>query len=343
MGTALGFDTSCYTTSVALARDGKIIASRRRLLTVEQGGRGLMQSEGVFQHETRLPALVEELMKEAGVVKIDAVGASTRPRPVDGSYMPVFTVGEGYGRSLAAVLGVPFIATSHQEGHIRAAMVDTALTYGEEILAVHLSGGTTEVLHVKAQDAGQAMQRSAEPTSEGESEGLPSVPGAPKAGRAIVLVGGSNDLHAGQFVDRVGVRLGLGFPAGPELEKMARRGTAQARLPIWVRGCECSFSGSESAAQRLIDAGDIAPDDMAAEVFSCIARSLAKVLANAAEKTGVKKVLLAGGVASSTYLRELLPQRLKKMNVRMKLHWGRPELSGDNACGVALIASETEV
>ena len=113
MGTALGFDTSCYTTSVALARDGEIIASRRRLLTVEAGGRGLMQSEGVFQHETRLPGLIEELMQEAGVVRLDAIGASTRPRPVDGSYMPVFTVGEGYGRSLAAVLGVPFIATSH--------------------------------------------------------------------------------------------------------------------------------------------------------------------------------------------------------------------------------------
>jgi len=320
MSTALGFDTSCYTTSVALARDGQIIASRRRLLTVEQGGRGLMQSEGVFQHETRLPALIEELMQETGVVKIDAVGASTRPRPVDGSYMPVFTVGEGYGRGLAAVLGVPFIATSHQEGHIRAAMVDTGLKYGDEILAVHLSGGTTEVLHVKA--------------GAGET-GVPQT--------AIELIGGSNDLHAGQFVDRVGVRLGLGFPAGPALEQMAMRGTAQARLPIWVRGCECSFSGSESAAQRLIDAGDISPDDMAAEVFSCIARSLAKVLAAASEKTGVRKVLLAGGVASSTYLRELLPGRLKKMNVRLKLHWGRPELSGDNACGVALIASETEV
>ncbi len=310
MGTALGFDTSCYTTSVALARDGQIIASRRRLLTVEQGERGLMQSEGVFQHETRLPELVEQLMQEAGVQKIDAVGASTRPRPVDGSYMPVFTVGEGYGRSLAAVLGVPFIATSHQEGHIRAAMVDTALTYGEEILAVHLSGGTTEVLHV---------------------------------GKDVFdLVGGSNDLHAGQFVDRVGVKLGLGFPAGPALEQMAMKGKAEARLPIWVRGCECSFSGSESAAQRLIDAGALSSEDMAAEVFSCIARSLAKVLANASEQTKVKKVLLAGGVASSTYLRELLPQRLKKMNVRLRLNWGRPELSGDNACGVALIASETE-
>lgn len=311
MGTALGFDTSCYTTSVALARDGKIIASRRRLLTVEQGERGLMQSEGVFQHETRLPELVEQLIKETGVMKIDAVGASVRPRPVDGSYMPVFTVGEGYGRSIAAVLGVPFIATSHQEGHIRAALTDTGLAVGEEMLAVHLSGGTTEALHVR----------------KGE----------------ITLIGGSNDLHAGQFIDRVGVRLGLGFPAGPALEQMAMRGEARARLPIWVRGCECSFSGSESAAQRLIDAGELSADDMAAEVFSCIARSLAKLLANASEKTGVRKVLLAGGVASSEHLRRLLPERLKKMNVRLKLHWGRPELSGDNACGVALIASETEV
>ena len=283
MGTALGFDTSCYTTSVALARDGQIIASRRRLLTVEQGERGLMQSEGVFQHETRLPELIEQLMQEAGVQKIDAVGASTRPRPVDGSYMPVFTVGEGYGRSLAAVLGVPFIATSHQEGHIRAAMVDTALIYGEEILAVHLSGGTTEVLHAGA----------------GHFD----------------LVGGSNDLHAGQFVDRVGVKLGLGFPAGPALEQLAMRGKAEAKLPIWVRGCECSFSGSESAAQRLIDSGALSPEDMAAEVFSCIARSLAKVLANASEQTGVKKVLLAGGVASSTYLRELLQEDISCRDV----------------------------
>ena len=314
MSTALGFDTSCYTTSVALARDGKIIASRRRLLTVEQGERGLMQSEGVFQHETRLPELIEQLMKEAGCVRIDAVGASVRPRPQEGSYMPVFTVGEGYGRSMAAVLGVPFIATSHQEGHVRAAMVDTGLKAEDEILAVHLSGGTTEVLHVR-----------------------------PEANKMnIELIGGSNDLHAGQFIDRVGVKLGLGFPAGPALEQMAMRGTAQAKLPIWVRGCECSFSGSESAAQRLIDAGGISPDDMAAEVFSCIARSMAKVLANASEQTGVKKVLLAGGVASSTYLRELLPQRLKKLHAPLKLYWGRPELSGDNACGVALIASESE-
>jgi len=81
-------------------------------------------------------------------------------------------------------------------------------------------------------------------------------------------------------------------------------------------------------------------DDMAAEVFSCIARSMAKVLVHASEQTGVKKVLLAGGVASSAHLRELLPQRVRKLHAPLKLYWGKPELSGDNACGVALIASE---
>ncbi len=305
MAAVLGIDTSCYTTSCALADERGLIGQQRRLLTVELGGRGLMQSEGVFQHVGRLPALVERLLAEAGHPAISAVCASTRPRPVEGSYMPVFTVGEGFARSIASALNAPFYATSHQEGHIRAAMVGTALAPGDSFLALHLSGGTTEIVRVKD-------------------------------GR-IGLVGGSNDLHAGQFIDRVGVRLGLPFPAGPELEKLARRGEARARLPIWVRGSECSFSGSESAAQRMIDAGDLSPEDMAAEVFSCVARSIAKALWNAAQAVGEKKLLLAGGVASSSLLREILPGRLRRLGADVELNWGRPELSGDNAGGVALI------
>lgn len=308
MRAVLGIDTSCYTTSAALAADGRILGQKRRLLTVEQGERGLMQSEGVFQHVNRLPALIEALMAESGDVQIEAVCASTRPRPVDGSYMPVFTVGTGYARALAAALHAPFLETSHQEGHIRAALVDTGLKPEGRFLALHLSGGTTEVVTV---DAG-----------------------------AIALAGGSNDLHAGQFIDRVGVRLGLPFPAGPALETMARRGNAEARLPIWVRGGVCSFSGSESAAQRMIDAGALSADDMAAEVFSCVARTVAKMIVNAAHEREIHHVLLAGGVASSTLLRELVEGRVRKQDARVRLYWGRPELSGDNACGPALIGWE---
>lgn len=308
MNAVLGIDTSCYTTSVALAAEGQVLTQRRRLLTVEAGERGLMQSEGVFQHVGRLPLLFEDMMKEQTDVTIEAVCASTRPRPVDGSYMPVFTVGTGYARTLAAALRVPFYETSHQEGHIRAAMVDTPLRAQDRFLALHLSGGTTEVVTV---DQGK-----------------------------ISLAGGSNDLHAGQFIDRVGVRLGLGFPAGPALEEMARRGSMQARLPIWVRGGVCSFSGSESAAQRMIDAGELSGEDMAAEVFSCVARTVAKMTVNAAHEQRTERVLLAGGVASSLFLRELVEARVKKQDARIRLSWGRPALSGDNACGAALIGWE---
>ena len=307
MDAVLGLDTSCYTTSAALAGEEGLIGQKRRLLTVEAGERGLQQSQGLFQHVVRLGGLVEELMREHPEAHVRAVCASTRPRDVEGSYMPVFTVGEGHGRAVAAALHVPFFETSHQQGHVRAARVDSGLT-GGDFLALHLSGGTTELLHAQ--------------------------------GERLTLLGGSNDLHAGQFVDRVGVALGLVFPCGPALEALARRGTAHSLLPIWVKGLECSFSGSESAAQRLIASSSLSPEDMAAEVYSCLARTLARLFENARQATRQRRVLLSGGVASSLLLRELLPDRLHRLKSPMKLYWGRPELSGDNACGVALIGVE---
>ena len=301
---ALGLDTSCYTTSCALAFEDGAVDQRRRLLDVPAGERGLQQSKALFQHVTRLPGLVEELMAAHPGVKIEIVCASVRPRPVEGSYMPVFTVSEGAGRSIAAAAGVPFLPTSHQEGHIRAAMYGTGLAGGDTFLALHLSGGTTEI-----------VRRS--PTG-------------------IELLGGTSDLHAGQFVDRVGVALGLRFPAGPALERLALRGEAKALLPVRVRGLECSLSGAESAAQRMIAGGQLSPEDMAAEVFSCVARTIAKLIAAAADRSGEKRALICGGVAGSALLRELLPDRLRRLGADVALYWARSDLSGDNACGAAL-------
>lgn len=240
-------------------------------------------------------------------VRVAAVCASTRPRDVDDSYMPVFLVGEGMGRGIAAALGVPFYAASHQQGHVRAAMVDSGIRPGA-FVAMHLSGGTTETLYAD------------------ES-------------RALSKVGGSNDLHAGQLVDRVGVRLGLGFPAGPALERLAVRGRATGAFALSHRDGECSFSGAEAQAMRMIEAG-AAPEDVAAEVYSFLARSIAWLLADAVKRTGAEQALLAGGVASSALLRQLLPARLKRLGCTARVCWARPELSGDNACGVALIGEE---
>ncbi len=301
----LGVDTSCYRTSLALADGEEIIAEAGRLLDVPSGERGLRQSEALFQHVKRLPVLMEALMAHAAA-PVDAVAVSVKPRPAEDSYMPVFMAGASLAKSIALTLRVPLIETTHQQGHVRAALLGTPLK--ADFIAVHLSGGTTELLKV--------------------GEGL-----------EIGLLGGTADISAGQLVDRVGVALGLLFPAGPHLEALAVRGEAHSSLPASVSRLMCSFSGAEAQLMRLIQAG--APqENVAAEVYSLLARTLARLISQAACETCLQDVLLAGGVASSALLRALLPERLRRLNENIRVHWAKPELSGDNAAGVALIGCD---
>ena len=270
-----GIDTSCYTTSLAVIDDqGRLLCEERKLLDVACGERGLRQSDGVFQHLQNLPMLAEKLASQSVGLQLQAVAASTRPRPVEGSYMPVFTVGSGFGRALAATLGVPFIALSHQEGHVLAGMWSAGVNW-DDFYAVHVSGGTTEILAVKSN--GQLT---------------------------IQELGGSADLHAGQFIDRVGVSLGLGFPAGPALEKLALQcvGTPFA-VPVAVRGQSISFSGPESHVQRAVSAGEYTLAAIARGVEECVAQSLWRLTRNIFRAAGEKPVLFVGGVMANAYIR----------------------------------------
>ena len=310
MRAVLGVDTSCYTTSAALvdAQSGEILASSRSLLQVAAGERGLRQSEGLFQHVKNLPLRIADVMQGASGVQIAAVCASTRPRPAEESYMPVFRAGEGQARAAAALLRVPFYPVSHQEGHVRAATVDSGVDTGRAFLALHLSGGTTELL---LHDAG-----------------------------ALTLLGGSLDLHAGQLIDRIGVRLGLPFPAGPALEKLAMRGQAQGRIGVSMKGLDCNLAGAENKAVRWIETGELPPEDIAAEIFDFVCRTILRQIEAASEQARCDQALLAGGVASSTLLKEMLLRRAKKLRLMCRLHFARPELSGDNAVGVALLGAD---
>ncbi len=301
----LGLDTSCYRTSAALAEDGVILAEAGELLQVPDGARGLRQSEMLFQHVKRLPGLVESVMAKAPG-QIHAVAVSAKPRPVEDSYMPAFLAGKSVAASVAASLRVQLVETTHQQGHVRAALYGNPLR--ENFIAVHLSGGTTEVLKVGP-------------------------------GLSIDLIGGTADISAGQLVDRVGVRLGLPFPAGPHLEAFAASHAAEASLPVSVNHLKCSFSGAEAALMRRIDGG-VAPGAVAWVVYYIVARTLARLVSQAAGETGFCDVLLAGGVASSALIREMLPDRLRRLNGNVRLYWAKPGLSGDNAAGVALIGCD---
>lgn len=298
----LGFDTSNYTTSAAVF-DGTAGENRGKLLTVPEGALGLRQSDALFQHVKRLHLMVEQLRADGVIGQICAVGASTRPREVEGSYMPCFLVGEGQGRSLAAALGVPFFPCSHQQGHIAAA----AWSAGHEELldrphlAWHLSGGTTELLYVEP------------------------------AGHLVTakLIGGTSDISAGQLVDRIGVLLGLAFPAGKALDALSRQSEKEDHFTVKMKDGAFSLSGMENKIKGMAGAGT-AQEDIARYTFETLASVLCRTTRWAKETYGDLPVLCSGGVASNTLLR----RRLEPLGAI----FAPPQYSTDNALGVAILA-----
>jgi N6-L-threonylcarbamoyladenine synthase len=305
---SIGIDTSCYTTSAACTDGKSIVFSKGTMLSVAFGDRGLRQSEGLFQHVKQLSPLLCELLSAIEKANVRCVCVSASPTAKPNSYMPVFLAGLKQAETLAAALDVPLIRADHQSGHIRAALYgNETLLDRERFFAVHISGGTTDLLLV-------------EPHRD--------------APYRIETVGCSTDLHAGQFVDRVGVALGLPFPAGKHLEALAAKAEQKNVKPASaVQGTNCSFSGAESAAQRLLHT---VPDaELAYGVYDCLARTLAKMFTEAVNRYGDLPFLVCGGVASSGLLRSMLRKRF-----RGTLYFGRPELSSDNAVGIALIGAD---
>jgi len=317
MGAILGIDTSNYTTSVAIMNEkGNLIAEARKLLPVEEGERGLRQSEAVFKHIEHFPQVIKELefggFKEEDLIK---VVVSTRPRSDIDSYMPVFRVGESHAKSIAELWQVPIQEVSHQEGHLMAGLWSASGPKSRKFLAVHISGGTTEILIVSRDDNTFKVD---------------------KLGAAV-------DLHAGQFVDRVGVALGLDFPAGPDLEKLAQRGEEGAIIiPSSVDGYNISFSGPNSAAMRAIE-NNKKPADIALAVQSCIAKALEKVLRRSLKEQEINDILIVGGVAANNYLRMRLKKRLEHPAVGAKLFFADPKFSSDNAIGVAALGLSSDI
>lgn len=301
-GLCIGFDTSNYTTSAAVFA-GKLAENRGRLLTVEPGALGLRQSEALFQHVKRLHLMVEQLREEGLMGEIAAVGASTRPREVEGSYMPCFLVGEGQGRTLAAALGVPFFPCSHQQGHIAAA----AWSAGREDLldtphlAWHLSGGTTELLYVRP--SGHLIEAQ--------------------------LIGGTQDISAGQLVDRIGVAMGLEFPAGKGMDTLSLQSQKEDAFPVKTKDGQFSLSGMENKIRGMLEGGVDKPD-VARFTLETIASVLIRTTKWARGKYGDLPLLCSGGVASNTLLR----RRLEGLGAV----FAPPKYSVDNALGVAILA-----
>ncbi|MDL2220161.1 hypothetical protein LJC55_00650 [Eubacteriales bacterium OttesenSCG-928-N14] len=301
MKLSLGIDTSNYVTSVALVNEqGDVLMDLRTPLPVGKGQLGLRQQEAVFFHIKELPGLIRQAFDEIAYRKDElcAVSYSNAPRNVEGSYMPVFVAGESIAQSVAATAGVKALAFSHQQGHLRAAKIDLDATLYEEYIAVHASGGTTEILSVQ--------------------------------GDGIEIIGGTLDISAGQLIDRIGVLMGLDFPAGKQLEELALQALEAIRLPAHVEGGYFNLSGAETAAKRQL-ADDNHPQ-LARGVLNCIALSLIDALKNVADE---QQILFGGGVMANGIIKQII---LSVFHERAL--FAQPRYAGDNACGTALLAME---
>lgn len=302
----LGIDTSNYTTSAAAcSEDGEVIAAERQLLPVAPGDCGMRQSDAVFAHTRQLGEVIARMRAALPADAVPAaVGCSVRPRDAEGSYMPCFLVGRCCAHSVAELASVPLYEFSHQAGHVEAAIYGSGAErlHGRRFHAFHVSGGTTELLEVGGDGS-------------------------------IELLGGSADINAGQLIDRTGVMLGMSFPCGPELERLALRGrekgvSAPEKPRVSVHGLKCNLSGFENKARRMLDSG-FSGEEIALYILDAVALSLAQLRDALRRERGGSPVLYSGGVMSCSLIKERLAED--------DAYFAPPRFSSDNAAGIALL------
>ncbi len=298
----IGFDTSNYTTSIACF-DGVSGMNCSKLLPVKQGELGLRQSDAVFAHIKSLPELSGRLFSDVDVNSITAIGVSTRPRAVEGSYMPCFMVGYTHAKLLSDSLHVPLVEVSHQQGHVAASLWSAGHLelMDEPHLAWHLSGGTTELLLVEP---------------EGKNV-------------KCTKIGGTTDISAGQLIDRTGQLLQLPFPSGKHLDALSQSASRNDVFKVKCADSQFSLSGVQNKVQQY-HANGADPSETAAYALRCVAGAVYQASEQALLRYREMRIVFSGGVASNSMLRQVLAP--------LDPIFSEPQYSTDNAMGVAVLA-----
>lgn len=302
----LGIDTSNYTTSVAVFDSAaQKVNHRKKLLPVKQGSLGLKQSDAVFAHIKQLPQLVEELLFDVGENPLAGVGVSIRPRDREDSYMPCFLVGNLAAQTAASVCHVPKYNFSHQAGHIAAALYSAGRLdlIGQEFIAFHFSGGTTECVHVT-------------PHKEQVF--------------STEIIGESLDLKCGQAIDRVGKMLGLPFPAGKELDKLSLLCNKTFKIKPTFKENDCCVSGIENQCQKMLQQG-CPPQEVALYCIQSACAIVERMVENNRSQFPELPMVFSGGVMSNTIIRQHITEKYGGS-------FAQPEFSSDNAAGIAVLA-----
>lgn len=301
----LGIDTSNYASSVAVIdySKGEILLNEKHFLPVKEGECGLRQQDAVFSHIKNLIEILELVHNKFDLSCVQAVGVSVKPTNEENSYMPCFLVGKLIAQTIKAVKDIPVIHTTHQDGHLNSALfsLNNEKLYNEKIIVFHVSGGTTDMMLVEN-------------------------------GKIVQTIGSSNDLFAGQAVDRLGVKLGFPFPAGVYVSQLAAQCDEVIKPKVSVKGLNCNLSGLQNQCEKLISQGQ-SREYVCKYCLSFIAFTLLKMADNARKEYGNLPIVFVGGVMSSETIKNIVEHKLDDCC------FVQPVFSSDNAIGTAAIAA----
>ncbi len=280
----LGIETSCDETAAAVVENGQIVRSNIIASQIELHRRtgGVVPEVAAREHVGKIMPVIDEALIQAGVSMDDINGIAVTQRP---GLISSLLVGTSTANTLALLTEKPLIGVNHIEGHIYANWLDLKEKIKFPAIILTVSGGHNELFLMH--DHGQ-----------------------------IETLGSTRDDAAGEAFDKVARLLGLPYPGGPEISRLAESGDRNRyKLPraIMNEGYDFSFSGLKSATLRLIqEEGDkLNRADAAASFQEAICDVLTAKLARAAEEYGAHEAHLAGGVSANLRLRELAAERLK--------------------------------
>lgn len=298
----LGIESSCDETSVAIVKNGREVLSNviNTQISIHELYGGVVPEIASRNHVENISPVMKEALKEANVKIDDVDGIACTYGP---GLVGALLVGVSYAKALSYAANKPLIGVNHIQGHIAA----NYITYKElkpPFLTLLISGGNTQLVLVKDYTE-------------------------------FEILGKTRDDAVGEAFDKIARVIGLGYPGGPKMDKLAQEGTPNIVLPkVHIDGLDFSFSGLKTAIINLHHkAPDINKADLAASFEKDVAEILLENTKKAVKETNINKIALAGGVSANSYIRKAFKELEEKENI--EIYYPELKLCTDNAAMIA--------
>ena len=298
----LGIESSCDETSISIVKNGREVLSNiiNSQINIHELYGGVVPEIASRMHTEVINGIMKEALKEAKVTldEIDAIAVTQGPGLVG-----ALLVGVAYAKGLSFVTGKPLVAVNHIEGHIAG----NYLTYKDlepPFLCLIISGGHTYLVNVNSYND-------------------------------FEILGKTRDEAIGEAFDKVARVVGLGYPGGPKVDKLAKEGNENIVLPITnFDNFDFSFSGIKTAVINLNHKNpNINKADLCASFEKAVTDMLLNNIKKAVKSFKAQKIVLAGGVSCNTYIRKAFDNLSQELNI--KVYYPEPKLCTDNAAMIA--------